>query len=164
MFDLLVKNANLQNGETGIDIACRKGKIVAVERKIDGEARETIDATGRLVIPPFVDAHWHLDCSLLHGNPYSNQSGTLYEGIDIWLKLKAVATVDDYKLRARRVLSWAMANGTLYARCQTDICDPQLRQVQALIELRDELKPYIDLQLVAVVQTLEISARRCSGA
>ncbi|MGE0775966.1 MAG: cytosine deaminase [Sphingomonadaceae bacterium] len=152
MFDLLVKNANLQDGRTRIDIACTKGRIVAVESNIEGEARETIDATGRLVIPPFVDAHWHLDGALLHGNPYSNESGTLYEGIDLWMKLKQTASVDDYKERARRVLCWAIANGSLHIRCQTDICDPELRAVQALIELRDELKPYIDLQLVAFPQ------------
>ena len=152
MFDLLVKNANLQDGRNRIDIACSKGRIVAVESNIDGEAREIIDATGRLVIPPFVDAHWHLDGALLHGNPYSNQSGSLYEGIDIWSKHKWTATVEDYKERARRVLCWAIANGSLHIRCQTDICDPQLRAAQALIELRDELKPYIDLQLVAFPQ------------
>ncbi|MGE4248237.1 MAG: cytosine deaminase [Parvibaculaceae bacterium] len=152
MFDLLVKNANLQDGRRRIDIACAKGRIVAVEPNIEGEARETIDAAGNLVIPPFVDAHWHLDGALLHGNPYSNESGTLYEGIDIWTKLKRTATVEDYKERARRVLCWAIANGSLHVRCQTDICEPELRAVQALIELRDELKPYIDLQLVAFPQ------------
>lgn len=152
MFDLLVKNANLQDGRTGIDIACAKGRIVAVEQNIGGEAREVIDATDRLVTPPFVDAHWHLDGALLHGNPYTNESGSLYEGIDIWSKLKETQTVEDYKERARRVLSWAIANGSLHIRAQTDICEPELRAVQALIELRDELKPYIDLQLVAFPQ------------
>jgi cytosine deaminase len=152
MFDLLVKNATLQDGRSRIDIACSKSRIVAVEPNVNGQAREVIDATGRLVIPPFVDAHWHLDGALLHGNPYSNESGTLYEGIDIWSKLKHTASVDDYKERARRVLCWAIANGSLHIRCQTDICDPQLRAVQALIEIRDELKPYVDLQLVAFPQ------------
>ena len=152
MFDLLVKNANLQDGRSRIDIACLKGKILAVEPNIEGEAREVIDASGRLVIPSFVDAHWHLDGALLHGNPCSNESGTLYEGIDIWMKLKQTETVEGYKERARRVLCWAIANGSLHIRCQTDICEPQLRAVQALIELRGELKPYIDLQLVAFPQ------------
>jgi len=152
MFDLLVKNANLQDGRSRIDVACSKGRIVAVEPNVIGQAREVIDATGRLVIPPFVDAHWHLDGALLHGNPYSNESGTLYEGIEIWSKLKNTASVEDYKERARRVLCWAIANGSLHIRCQTDICDPQLRAVQALIEVRDELRPYIDLQLVAFPQ------------
>jgi cytosine deaminase len=152
MFDLLVKNANLQDGRRRIDIACAKGRIVAVEPNIEGEARETIDANGNLVTPPFVDAHWHLDGALLHGNPFTNETGTLYEGIDLWTKLKRTATVEDYKERIRRVLCWAIANGSLHVRAQTDICEPELRAVQALIELRDELKPYIDLQLVAFPQ------------
>lgn len=152
MFDLIVRNANLQDGRTGIDIACSKGRIVAVEANIDGEAREVVDATGRLVCPPFVDAHWHLDGALLHGNPHVNESGSLYEGIDIWSRYKKTQTVEDYKERARRVLSWAIANGSLHVRAQTDICDPELRATQALIELRDELKPWIDLQLVAFPQ------------
>jgi cytosine deaminase len=152
MFDLLVKNANLQDGRSRIDIACAKGRIVAVEPGIDGAAREVVDATDRLVIPPFVDAHWHVDGALCHGHPYTNESGTLYEGIDIWTKVKKTETVDGYKARARRVLCWAIANGSLHVRCQTDICDPDLRAVQALIELRDELRPYIDLQLVAFPQ------------
>jgi cytosine deaminase len=152
MFDLLVKHANLQSGRSNVDVACRDGKIVAVEPNINGEAHEVIDATNRLVIPPFVDAHWHLDASLLHGHPHVNESGELYEGINMWLALKESSTVDDYKQRARRVLAWAVANGSLHVRCQTDICDPKLRQVEALIDLRDELKPYIDLQLVAFPQ------------
>lgn len=152
MFDLIVKNANLQDGRSGVDIACLKGRIVAVEPNIDGEARETVDATGRLVCPPFVDAHWHLDGALLHGNPHVNESGSLYEGIDIWSKYKETQSVEDYKERARRVLSWAIANGSLHIRAQTDICEPELRAAQALIELRDELKPWIDIQLVAFPQ------------
>ncbi len=152
MFDLLVKQANLQDGRKGVDIACLDGKIVAVDAKIDGAAREVVDATGRLVTPPFVDAHWHLDAALLHGNPYYNETGLLYEGINAWLTIKETATVETYKARVRRALAWAIANGLLYIRCQTDICDPQLRQAQALVELRDELRPFIDLQLVAFPQ------------
>ncbi|MBL8579161.1 MAG: amidohydrolase family protein [Mesorhizobium sp.] len=152
MFDLLVKRANLQDGRSGIDIACRDGKIVDIGPSIEGEAREVVDATGRLVTPPFVDAHWHLDATLLHGDGFTCESGLLYEGITAWAELKQTATVESYKQRARRALGWAIANGLLHVRCQTDICDPQLRQVQALIELREELKPFIDLQLVAFPQ------------
>ncbi|WP_244597777.1 cytosine deaminase [Roseitalea porphyridii] len=150
--DLIVKNATLQDGSTGIDIACSNGMIVAVEPNIDAEAGEIIDASGRLVVPPFVDAHWHLDAALLHGDPYVCETGLLYEGINAWLELKAEATVASYKERMRQALAWAVANGLLHIRCQTDICDLQLRQVQALVELRDELRDLIDLQLVAFPQ------------
>lgn len=152
MFDLVIRNATLQDGRKGVDIACRDGMIAEVAPKILAEAEEIIDAEGFLVIPPFVDGHFHVDCALLHGNPYVNQSGELYEGIDHWLKIKETLTVDDVKLRARSVCAWAIANGTLHIRAQTDICDPKLRAVQALIELRDEIKPYLDLQVVAFPQ------------
>ena len=152
MFDLLIKNANLQDGTKGVDVACHGGIIVEVAPRVAGEAKEVIDAQGYLVTPPFVDAHFHVDCALLHGNPYVNESGELYEGIDHWLKIKETLTVDDVKQRARRICAWAIANGTLYIRAQTDICDPQLRAAQALIEVREEMKPYLDLQVVAFPQ------------
>jgi cytosine/creatinine deaminase len=152
MLDLIVKNATLQDGTTDIDIACHDGKIVDLGPRIAAQATVTIDAQGLLVVPPFVDAHFHADGTLLHGNPFVNESGELYEGIDIWNKIKKTLTVEDVKHRARKVFMWAIARGTLYIRAQTDICDPELRGVQALIELREELKPYLDLQIVAFPQ------------
>jgi cytosine deaminase len=152
MFDLLIKHATLQDGRRDIDIACRDGRIVDVGTDIEGAARETIEAGGQLVTPPFVDAHLHVDCALLNGNPYTNESGELYEGIDNWLKIKETLTVEDYKERARRICAWSIAQGTLHIRAQTDICDPQLRAAQALIEVREEMKPFIDLQVVAFPQ------------
>ena len=152
MFDLLVKNAALQDGAKRIDIACQGDKIVEVASAIAGAAKETIDAAGCLVVPPFVEGHLHVDAALLHGNPYINESGELYEGIDNWLKIKESMTVENFKERARQICAWAIANGTLHIRCQTDICDPQLRAVRALIEVREEMRPFIDLQLVAFPQ------------
>jgi cytosine/creatinine deaminase len=152
MYDLLIKNATLQDGTKGVDIACSDGTIGDITCGISGDFKEVIDANGYLVTPPFVDAHFHVDCALLHGHPYINESGELYEGIDHWLKIKETLTVEDVKQRARRICAWAIANGTLYIRAQTDICDPQLRALQALIELREEIKPYLNLQVVAFPQ------------
>lgn len=152
MFDLLLKNATLQDGTKNVDIACRNGTIAEVAPRIDGDAHETIDAEGFLVIPPFVDSHFHVDCALLHGDPFVNESGELYEGIDHWLKIKETLTVESVKQRAKSICAWAIANGTLHIRAQTDICDPHLRAAQALIEVRDEMKAYLDLQLVAFPQ------------
>jgi len=152
MFDLIVRNANLQDGRTGIDIACQDGKIVEVGPHIEGEARETIDATGRLVSPHFVDSHLHLDAALTHGNPRINESGELYEGINLWAEIKPQFSVEEVKKRARDYCTWAIANGTLSIRCQTDICEERLVQAEALVEVRDEMEPYIDLQLVAFPQ------------
>ncbi|MEZ5668625.1 MAG: cytosine deaminase [Alphaproteobacteria bacterium] len=152
MLDTIVRGANLQDGRTGIDIGCKDGRIVEVAPRIAAEAADEIDAAGRLVVPPFVDCHLHLDAVLTHGNPRINESGELYEGIDLWADLKATLTPDDYKRRAIDYCHWAIAQGTLAIRAHVDTCDPRLAQVEALIEVRDAMRPYIDLQLVAFPQ------------
>jgi cytosine deaminase len=75
--DLIIKNATLPDGRTGIDIACAGGRIVALEPNITGEAARVIEASGRLVSPPFVDCHFHMDATLSLGTPRLNWSGTL---------------------------------------------------------------------------------------
>ena len=152
MFDLIVRRANLQDGTKGVDIACDGGVIVEVGDEIQAEARREIDATNHLVTPPFVDAHFHMDATLTHGKPRVNESGELYEGINIWADLKPQLTAEDVKERALKYCRWAIAQGTLAIRCQTDICEPRLVQARALIEVREQMRPYIDLQLVAFPQ------------
>lgn len=152
MLDTIVRGATLQDGRAGIDIGCRDGRIVAMEPNLAAEAGREIDAAGRLVVPPFVDCHLHLDAVLTHGNPRINESGGLYEGIDLWADLKATQTPDDYKRRALDYCHWAIAQGTLAIRAHVDVCDHRLAQVEALIDVRDQMRPYIDLQLVAFPQ------------
>ena len=151
-FDLLVKNATLPDGQTGMDIACAGGLIVAVGRGIDGEAKQTIDAAGQLVSPPFVDPHFHMDATLSLGNPRLNQSGTLLEGIALWGELKPLQSVDDIIARALRYCDLAVAMGIGAIRSHVDICDDELKGVEALIEVRAQVAPYLDLQLVAFPQ------------
>ena len=100
--DLLLKNATLADGRTGVDIACADGKITAIEKAIAGEAGRTIDARGRLVSAPFVDCHFHMDATLSLGLPRLNQSGTLLEGIALWGELKPLLTHEAVKERALR--------------------------------------------------------------
>ena len=87
MIDLFIRNANLPDGREKVDIAVDNGRIAEVGSRIAGEARETLDAAGQLVSPPFVDAHFHMDATLSYGLPRINQSGTLLEGIarSTWL-------------------------------------------------------------------------------
>jgi cytosine/creatinine deaminase len=153
MLDLLVRRANLPDGRHGIDIACRDGRIVEVAPRIEAPqtARE-IDAGGFLVIPPFVDSHLHLDSALSYGRPRVNQSGTLLEGIALWREFSETIDAEDVKARARTLCHWAIARGNLAVRSHVDVSDPQLTAVAALLELREELKPYMDLQLVAFPQ------------
>ncbi|WP_417686791.1 amidohydrolase family protein [Roseibium sp.] len=151
-FDLLIKNATLTDGRTGVDIACANGSIVAVETGIAGEAARTIDAGGYLVSPPFVDSHFHMDATLSLGLPRMNESGTLLEGIALWGELKAILTVEAVVERALRYCDLAVSQGLLAIRSHVDVCDDRLNGVKALLEVREKVKPYIDLQLVAFPQ------------
>ncbi|MEO0370086.1 MAG: amidohydrolase family protein [Pseudomonadota bacterium] len=152
MFDLIVKNATLPDGQTGMDIACADGKIVAVEAGIAAEAKEVIDADGYLVTPPFNDPHFHMDATLSLGTPRMNVSGTLLEGIALWGELKPVQTVDDIIARAMKYCELAVTKGIGAIRSHVDVCDDELKGVQALLEVRRRVKDALDLQLVAFPQ------------
>ncbi|MBO9420994.1 amidohydrolase family protein [Labrenzia sp. R4_2] len=151
-FDLIVKNANLPDGQAGIDIACKDGRIAAAEAGITADAGQVIDATGKLVSPPFVDSHFHMDATLSLGLPCMNQSGTLLEGIALWGELKEILTVDAVVERALRYCDLAVSQGLLAIRTHVDVCDDKLTGVQGLLEVREKVKDYIDLQLVAFPQ------------
>ena len=150
--DLIIRNANLPDGRIGIDIGIKDGKIVALEVALSAKAQKEIDASGYLVSPPFVDAHFHMDATLSLGQPRLNQSGTLLEGIALWGELKPHLTVEAIKERALRYCDLAVARGLLAIRSHVDICDPRLLAVDALLEVRKEVAPYLDLQLVAFPQ------------
>ncbi len=152
MFDLIVKNATLPDGRNHIDIACAGGVIQAVERDITAEAREVIDAAGYLVSPPFVDPHFHMDATLSLGTPRMNMSGTLLEGIALWGELKPLQGVEDIAARALKYCDLAVSMGIGAIRSHVDVCDDRLKGVEALLEVREQVRDYIDLQLVAFPQ------------
>ncbi|WP_456280454.1 amidohydrolase family protein [Cupriavidus sp. JZ107] len=152
MLDLIVRDCNLPDGRTGIDIGIAGGRIVAVEPALPAQAAEQIDAAGQLVSPPFVDAHFHLDSTLSHGLPRVNQSGTLLEGIALWGELKPQLTQQALVERALAYCDWAVARGLLAIRSHVDVCDPRLLAVEALLHVREQVRPYLDLQLVAFPQ------------
>ena len=151
-FDLLVTNATLPDGRKGQCIACKDGKIVTIERSINAEADTVLDAESQLVCPPFVDPHFHMDATLSLGRPRMNISGTLLEGIALWGELKPLQTVDEIVERALRYCDLAVAMGIGAIRSHVDICDDELKGVDALIEVRAQVAPYLDLQLVAFPQ------------
>ena len=150
--DLIIRNANLPDGRSGIDIGIKDGKIAVLESSLSAKATEEIDASGKLVSPPFVDAHFHMDATLSLGQPRLNQSGTLLEGIALWGELKPHLTVEAIKERALKFCDLAVARGLLAIRSHVDICDPRLLAVDALLEVKNEVAPYLDLQLVAFPQ------------
>ncbi|MDR6902685.1 amidohydrolase family protein [Rhizobium miluonense] len=152
MFDLIIRNANLPDGRKGIDIAVKDGKIAAIEASIVAEAKEEIDATNRLVSPPFVDPHFHMDATLSLGLPRMNISGTLLEGIALWGELRPIVTKEELVDRALRYCDLAVTQGLLFIRSHVDTSDPKLVTAEALLEVKERVKPYIDLQLVAFPQ------------
>jgi cytosine deaminase len=152
MLDLLIRHASLPDGRKGCDIAIAGGRIAEVAAGIEATAAREIDAAGYLATPPFVDSHFHLDSTLSLGQPRINESGTLLEGIRLWGELKPHLTVESVKERARQLCHWAIARGTLAIRSHVDVCDERLVGVRALLELRQEMAPWIDIQLVAFPQ------------
>jgi cytosine deaminase len=152
VFDLKLTNATLANGRTGVDIGVIAGRIAAIEPNLGGDAGETIDADGQLVSPPFVDCHFHMDATLSLGLPRYNESGRLLEGIQIWGELKPLLTQEAVVERAMAYCDLAVSQGLLAIRTHVDICDERLLGVEALLEVKRRVAPYIDLQLVAFPQ------------
>ena len=152
MLDLILRNAALPDGRSGIDIGCGGGRIVGLGPTLKATAAREIDAGGRLVSPPFVDCHFHLDAALSLGRPRMNLSGTLLEGIALWGELRAIQTAQEIVERALRYCDLAVAQGILAIRSHVDVTDARLVGVEALLEARRRVAPYIDLQLVAFPQ------------
>ena len=152
MLDRILRNATLPDGRVGIDIGIQDGRIAALQPQLAAQATHEIDCAGQLVTPPFVDAHFHMDSALSYGLPRVNQSGTLLEGIALWGELKPQLTQDAITQRALAYCDWAVARGLLAIRSHVDVCDDRLLAVEALLQVRERVKPYLDLQLVAFPQ------------
>ncbi|WP_216637329.1 amidohydrolase family protein [Tateyamaria omphalii] len=152
MLDLIINNACLPDRSGQYDIGVQGDRIVTIAPRIDADAQDIIDAAGRLVAPPFADPHFHMDATLSLGLPRLNVSGTLLEGIALWGELKPMLTVEAVMERALRYCDLAVAQGLLAIRTHVDVCDDRLTAVEALIEVRKRVAPYIDLQLVAFPQ------------
>jgi cytosine deaminase len=150
MIDLILRNARVA-GQPGLtDIGVEAGVIVPVGA--EATATETIDLAGRLVTAPLVEPHIHLDAVLTVGQPRPNVSGSLFEGIAIWAERVADLSYEDVQARVSQVLRWQLACGVQHVRSHVDVCDRQLRALRALVDLREQVRGLIDLQLVAFPQ------------
>jgi cytosine deaminase len=151
--DLIVRNATLPDARTNQDIAISNGRIVEIAPKLafSSEAEE-LDAAGHLVSPPFADVHFHMDATLSLGLPRLNRSGTLLEGIALWGELKPLLTHEAIVERALRYCDLAVSQGLLAIRSHVDVCDDRLLAVDALLDVKRQVAPYLDLQLVAFPQ------------
>jgi cytosine/creatinine deaminase len=153
MRPLLIRNACLPDGRRGIDLLAIDGRIAALGPQLTApEGAEIFDAQGWLLSPPFVDAHFHLDATLSAGLPRHNHSGTLLEGIQVWGELKPLLTQEALVERALAYCHWAVAQGIVAIRSHVDVCDPRGLAVQALLHVRERVKPWLTLQLVAFPQ------------
>lgn len=151
--DLIVRNARLADGRAGIDVLVQAGRIAALGPSLAAPpGTPEVDAAGWLLAPPFVDAHFHMDATLSYGLPRVNRSGTLLEGIALWGELKPQLTQAALVERALQYCDWAVAKGLLAIRSHVDVCDDRLLAVEALLHVREKVKPYLDLQLVAFPQ------------
>jgi len=151
MFDTIIRQANLPDGRVA-DVGITKGRIAAIEASLPAEAGEVVDATGRLLSPSFCDPHFHMDATLSLGLPRMNVSGTLLEGIALWGELRPLLTKEALVDRALRYCDLAVSQGLLHIRTHVDTSDPRLVTAEALLEVQDRVRDYIDLQLVAFPQ------------
>lgn len=150
---LIVRNASLPDGRTGIDIAVDGARIAEVRPNIEATAAREIDAAGRLLSPPFVDAHFHLDATLSLGlNGKYNETGTLAEGIALWREMQPLIDADGLYERAMRYCDLAVAQGLLAIRSHVDVTDPALTAAEVMAQVKKDIAPWLDLQLIAFPQ------------
>jgi cytosine deaminase len=149
--DLLLRECRLPDGGEPVHIAIAGGRIAGIGREAPA-AREVIEVDGRLVTPGLVDAHVHLDKALLHDR-IGATAGTAAEAIRLTGEAKRRFTVEDIRARARRVLDIAIAAGTTAMRSHVEV-DPilGLSALEAILPLKAEYAPAIDLQVCAFAQ------------
>jgi cytosine deaminase len=147
-------NATLRKMPGLHTIVCQGETIAAITLQAGPvEARDgDIDAGGQLVIAPLVEPHIHLDATLTAGDPEWNMSGTLFEGIERWSQRKATITHEDTKQRAHTSIRMLAEHGIQHVRTHVDVTDPSLAALKALVEVREEARHLIDLQIVAFPQ------------
>jgi cytosine deaminase len=152
MADLILKHCRLHRGSHPVDIAIHGGRIASIESQLQDDGTRTIDCEGLLVTPPFVESHIHLDSVLTAGQPRFNASGTLFEGIQLWGERKASLTREDVQARALEALKMMASQGVLYVRTHVDVTEPRLIALDALLELRELVRDWTTVQIVAFPQ------------
>ena len=150
--DLLLRNANLLGSDHPVDVHVSGTTVAAVGPDLTAPGAEVLDLEGRLVTPPLVEPHIHLDAVLTVGQPRQNETGSLFEGIAVWAERVRTLTPDDVAARAREVMTWQLAWGVQAVRSHVDVCDPELRALEGLVQVRSEFAGLVDLQLVAFPQ------------
>lgn len=150
----IIENVRLPGREGLWQLGIENGYFQSITPMADTrhESLEVLNARGGLAIPPFIEPHIHLDTTQTAGEPNWNQSGTLFEGIERWAERKAMLTHDDVKARAWKTLKWQIANGIQVVRTHVDVSDPTLTALKAMLEVKQEVAPWVELQIVAFPQ------------
>ncbi|MEZ4671565.1 MAG: cytosine deaminase [Anaerolineae bacterium] len=152
MYNLMLRNCRLYGKDDLVDIGIQGDKITVIQNEIVGSSEREIDCKGKLVTPPFVEPHIHLDSVLAAGQPRFNAGGTLFEGIQIWGERKQSLTHEDVQKRALEALKLMAGHGVLYVRTHVDVTEPNLIALNALLELREQVRDWTTLQIVAFPQ------------
>ena len=149
-----IVNARLRGREGLYRLELAGARIAAITaQQAPAETSEgDIDATSNLVVPPFIEPHIHLDATLTAGEPAWNMSGTLFEGIERWGERKALVTHEDTKARAKKTIDMLVDHGIQHVRTHVDVSDPTLSALKSMLEVREETRHLIDLQIVAFPQ------------
>ena len=147
---MILRGARLGDGV--VDVGIEDGRIGRIDRRIEDRAAREIEAHGRLLSPPFIESHVHLDTTLTAGDPRWNESGTLFEGIQIWAQRKRDLTHADVVRRATELLRWQAAQGVLHVRTHADVTDPEFTGLKALLEVKEKVRGWMDIQIVAFPQ------------
>jgi cytosine deaminase len=163
MTQLVVRNARLLDRDGLFDLVADGGRWTRIAPDAAVDAERELDADGRLVTAPLVDCHLHLDASLTAGKPRFNESGTLIEGIHVWGELKESLTADDVFDRAKEVVRWSAAQGTLFIRAHADVSAKNEAPLRGLLRLRDELADLVTIQVTAFPQDGIFSDPRNEG-
>ncbi|MBD2094047.1 cytosine deaminase [Trichocoleus sp. FACHB-591] len=154
-YDLILRHCRLLRSPDvleSVDVGIQAGKIMAIAPHLEATAPQELDVQGQLVSPPFVESHIHLDSALTAGDPRWNESGTLFEGIEIWRDRKQSLTLEDVKQRAIATLKQQAMQGVLFVRSHADVSETNLTALQALLAVREEVQDWITLQVVAFPQ------------
>ncbi len=149
---MLFKNARIENAKEPSDFRVENGIFAEQGKLSQREGEEVINLDGKLVLPPFIESHVHLDTCLTAGDPVWNMSGTLFEGIECWNKRKEKLSEADIRERVNQAVRMYAVNGIQHIRTHVDVTDPSLIAMRTMIELREELKDVMDIQIVAFPQ------------
>ncbi len=161
-----IANCRIRGKEGFFDVEYEDKKFtkitpVAEKNDVQADGENVIDAKGAMMMPPFVEPHIHLDCVQTAGIPHYNMSGTLWEGISTWHEYKTTQplVVSEIKERARGALRLMAEHGVQFVRTHVDVTETSFKGVEALEELKEEMRETMEIQTIAFPQNGILSLR-----